>query len=91
MILTPGANLATTWIVLCEDRGMSRADALRHLNAVTQCGYTSSRLNEWLRGARLPAREARIAMLHEVLPPLLAGLGVTLTPDHYSDLAETLT
>lgn len=30
-------------------------------------------------------------MLQEVLPPLLADLGVTLDPDHYSDLSEALT
>ncbi|MDO8595789.1 MAG: hypothetical protein Q7R45_04110, partial [Sulfuricaulis sp.] len=76
-----GANLAATWIAQCEAGGMSRADALRHLNVVTRCRYTSSRLNEWLRGDRLPAREARLAILHEVLPGLLTDLGVRLTPD----------
>ena len=86
-----GDNLADTWIRQCEAGGLTRAEALRHLNAATKCRYTSSRLNEWLRGDRLPAREARMAMLHEVLPPLLADLGVSLSPDHYSDLAESLT
>jgi hypothetical protein len=86
-----GANLAATWIAQCEARGMSRAEALRLLNGVTGRAYTSSRLNEWLRSDRLPEREARIAMLHQVLPTLLADLGVRLTPDYYSDLAEALT
>src|SRR3990172_8538436 len=83
-----GDNLAATWIRQREAAGDTRAAALRMLNAVTLRRYTSSRLNEWLRGERMPEREARIAMLHQVLPALLADLGVQLTPDHYSDLAE---
>ena len=86
-----GGNLAVTWIRQREAAGDTRAEALRTLNAVTRRAYTSSRLNEWLRGDRMPEREARIAMLQQVLPLLLADLGVQLTPDHYSDLAEALT
>ena len=83
-------NLAATWLALEEARGLNRAAALRQLNAVTRCRYTSSRLNEWLREDRYPDRGARFAMLQVVLPPLLADLGVQLDPDHYSDLAEAL-
>ena len=83
-------NLTTIWLAIRTDDGDTRADALRLLNAATQCAYTNSRLNEWLRGDRQPDRRARTAMLQMALPSILRKYGITLRPDEYSDLAETL-
>ena len=43
-------NLATTWLTIRERRGETRAAALRWLNTRLHRRYTSSRLNEWIRG-----------------------------------------
>lgn len=83
-------NLTHTWLSIRTKAGNTRASALRLLNAATRRGYTSSRLNEWLRGDRQPDRQARVAMLQQVLPVLLREYGITLMPDEYSDLAEAL-
>jgi hypothetical protein len=86
-----GDNLAATWIAYCESCGMTRAEALRHLNAATGLRVTHSRLNEWLRGDRMPSREARIAMLQVMLPALLSDHGASLDAGRFSSLARALT
>ena len=72
-------NLTSTWLALRVKGGDRRADALRWLNSKTGTSYTSSRLNEWLRGDREPGRDARIIMLRECLPPDLARRAIDLT------------
>lgn len=85
-------NLTATWLLHREAQGDTRAAALRWLNARCRTGYTSSRLNEWLRGDRQPQRPARIAMMRDILPDALLRLGADdLTPDHLDDLAEAWT
>ena len=72
-------NLTSTWLALRVKGGDTRADALRWLNGKTGASYTSSRLNEWLRGKREPDRDTRIVMLQECLPADLAQRAIDLT------------
>ena len=83
-------NLASTWLAHRESCGDTRADALRLLNSATRRRYTNSRLNEWLRGTRHPDYTARLAMLNQVLPSIMVGLGVSVKPSRYPEIAESL-
>ena len=47
-------NLIETWLATEASIGNTQADAIRQMNKVLQCNYTSSRVNEWLRGERYP-------------------------------------
>lgn len=85
-------NLTTTWLAHRAAQGESKASALRWLNERRDTAYSSSRLNEWLRGIRHPDRATRITMMRDLLPAALGRLGVpSLTPDHLDDLAEAWT
>jgi hypothetical protein len=72
-------NLTATWLAIRLKNGDTRADALRWLNGQARASYTSSRLNEWLRGDREPGRDARIIMLRECLPPDMSRRASDLT------------
>ena len=85
-------NLAATWLAIREQRGETRAAALRWLNTRLHRRYTSSRLNEWLRGDLAPDRPARLLMMREALADVFgAQYALDLPPDAWDDLSEALT
>lgn len=61
-------NLIDTWLASELSAGMTQADAIRAMNKTLKCKYTSSRINEWRRGVRVPDSGAHKYMLLHSLP-----------------------
>lgn len=86
-------TIAGAWIESRAAAGLSKAEALRQLNAALGTHYRQSRLYEWIAGIYSPERPVRLYMLRQALPHILRTTGVdisALTPKQIERLAERL-
>lgn len=65
--------------------GTRRADALRSLNEALGRRYTNQRLNEWLRGDRIPAADAMRYMIEVCIEHVLAQERIVIMDDDALD------
>lgn len=65
--------------------GTRRADALRSLNEALERRYTNQRLNEWLRGDRIPDADAIRHMIETCIEHVLTQEGIHIMDDQVLD------
>ncbi len=69
-------SIVRSWLMYELGTAKRRTDALAGLNAACGTCTTHSRLNEWLRGEREPARDVRRYMLRQCIEEVLREHGV---------------
>lgn len=79
-------NLITSWLANdLATPGRRKIDAVRDLNAELGTAYTTSRINEWAQGLRMPAAAAQRYMAREAIAWVLRQERITGLTDRQLD------